>query len=65
VCHPVSHFGDTLLNHALEPDTAPPGRNSSHHFAGDSNLLAAWESASNVTATPRPDEKPTEGTSAA
>ena len=34
-----------------------------HHFAGDSNLLAAWESASNVTATPRPDEKQPEGPS--
>jgi hypothetical protein len=31
-------------------------------FAADSELLAAWESASNVVATPRPDTEPSTGT---
>jgi hypothetical protein len=51
---------DTLANEVVQVVNVMGGHNRIR-FAGNSDLLAAWESVSNVLATPRPDVKPKTG----
>jgi hypothetical protein len=51
---------DTLANEIVQVVNVMGGTNRVH-FIGNRDLLASWESVSNVLATPRPDAKPTTG----
>jgi hypothetical protein len=51
---------DTLANEIVQVVHVMAGLNR-FRFASDSELLASWESVSNVFATPRADAKPTTG----